>query len=139
MTTSRIQIDPSIMMGKPVIRGTRITVELLLRKLADGASETDILRDYPHLTPEDIRAAFAYAAASVARQVSSNGQNEASQEEHLALATARLSALKSLYLPTDGKAERVRHSLEAIRRPFGISLTSAQWAAIAQESEEDDI
>lgn len=63
MTTSRIQIDPSIMMGKPVVRGTRITVELLLRKLAEGASEADILRDYPHLTTEDIRAAVTYGAA----------------------------------------------------------------------------
>ena len=64
MTTSRIQIDPSIMMGKPVVRGTRITVELLLRKLAEGVSEGDILRDYPHLKTEDIRAAVGYGAAS---------------------------------------------------------------------------
>ena len=68
MTTSRIHIDPSIMMGKPVVRGTRITVELLLRKLAEGASEADILRDYPHITTEDIRAAVAYGAASVAHE-----------------------------------------------------------------------
>lgn len=68
MTTSRIQIDPSIMMGKPVIRGTRITVELILRKLAEGTSEADLLRDYPHLKIEDIRAAVAYGAASVAHE-----------------------------------------------------------------------
>jgi uncharacterized protein (DUF433 family) len=54
------------MMGKPVIRGTRITVELILRKLAEGASEGELLQDYPHLTTEDIRAAVAYGAASVA-------------------------------------------------------------------------
>ena len=57
MTTERIEINPAIMMGKPVIRGTRITVELILRKLAEGASEGELLEDYPHLTTEDIRAA----------------------------------------------------------------------------------
>ena len=67
MTTERIAIDPAVMMGKPVIRGTRITVELVLRKLAEGASEGDLLKDYPHLTKEDIRAAVAYGAASGAR------------------------------------------------------------------------
>ena len=68
MTTERITIDPAVMMGKPVIRGTRITVELILGKLAEGASETDLLEDYPHLTAEDIRAAVAYGAASVAHE-----------------------------------------------------------------------
>jgi uncharacterized protein (DUF433 family) len=68
MTTERIDINPAVMMGKPVIRGTRITVELLLRKLDQGASEADLLQDYPHLTTEDIRAAVAYGAASVARE-----------------------------------------------------------------------
>lgn len=68
MTTERIDIDPAIMMGKPVIRGTRITVELILRKLAEGASEGELLEDYAHLTTEDIRAAVAYAAASVAHE-----------------------------------------------------------------------
>jgi uncharacterized protein (DUF433 family) len=68
MTTERIVIDPAIMMGKPVIRGTRITVELILRKLAEGASEAELLEDYPHLGTEDIRAAVAYGAASVAHE-----------------------------------------------------------------------
>ena len=68
MNTERIEIDPEIMMGKPVIRGTRITVELLLRKLAEGESEAELLEDYPHLTVEDIRAAVAYGAASVAHE-----------------------------------------------------------------------
>lgn len=68
MTTERIDINPEIMMGKPVIRGTRITVELILRKLADGACERELLEDYPHLTTEDIRAAVAYGAASVAHE-----------------------------------------------------------------------
>lgn len=68
MTTHRIQIDPAVMMGKPVIQGTRITVELILRKLSEGATESDLLKDYPHLAPEDIRAAIAYGAASVAHE-----------------------------------------------------------------------
>jgi uncharacterized protein (DUF433 family) len=68
MTIERIAIDPAVMMGKPVIRGTRITVELILRKIAEGASEGELLDDYPHLTPEDIRAAVAYGAASVAHE-----------------------------------------------------------------------
>jgi uncharacterized protein (DUF433 family) len=65
MTTERIDINPAIMMGKPVIRGTRITVELILRKLAEGAGEADLLEDYPYLRTEDIRAAVAYGAARV--------------------------------------------------------------------------
>jgi uncharacterized protein (DUF433 family) len=53
-------------MGKPVIRGTRITVELILRKLAEGETEEDdLLEDYPHLTSQDICAAIGYGAASV--------------------------------------------------------------------------
>ena len=59
MTTDRIEINPAIMMGKPVIRGTRITVELILRKLAEGASEGELVEDYPHLITEAIRAAVA--------------------------------------------------------------------------------
>jgi len=68
MTTDRITIDPAVMMGKPVIRGTRITVELILRKLAEGATEAELQEDYPHLTTEDVRAAVAYGAASVAHE-----------------------------------------------------------------------
>jgi uncharacterized protein (DUF433 family) len=59
MTTNRIEIDPNVMMGKPVIKGTRIKVELVLRKLAEGATEDDLLDAYPRLTREDIRAAIA--------------------------------------------------------------------------------
>lgn len=56
------------MLGKPVIRGTRITVEMILRKLAEGATDTELLEDYPQLAKEDIRAAVAYGAASVAHE-----------------------------------------------------------------------
>lgn len=62
-SAERIAIDPQIMLGKPVIRGTRITVELVLRKISEGASIEDLLDAYPHLTQDDLRAAVAYAAA----------------------------------------------------------------------------
>lgn len=54
--------DPRIMVGKPVIKGTRITVELILNKLAAGRTVEQILEDYPHLTREGIRAALKFAA-----------------------------------------------------------------------------
>jgi len=56
----RIVVDPSIMAGKPVIRGTRIPVDAILRRLEEGASIRDILEDYPNLKEEDIRAALIY-------------------------------------------------------------------------------
>ena len=58
----RITVDPKVMAGKPVIRGTRIPVELIVRMLAQGIPEGDILREYPRLQPTDIRAALDYAA-----------------------------------------------------------------------------
>jgi uncharacterized protein (DUF433 family) len=76
-TTDRIETNPEVMLGKPVIRGTRITVELLLRKLSEGATETDILDAYPHLTSEDLKAAIAYAADLVARERRAPKKNRA--------------------------------------------------------------
>ncbi|MDZ7659446.1 DUF433 domain-containing protein [Fodinibius sp.] len=67
-TTERLQVDPKVMSGKPVIRGTRITVELILRKLADGATEVELLDAYPALGFEDIRAAIEYAADTLAHE-----------------------------------------------------------------------
>jgi uncharacterized protein (DUF433 family) len=64
----RIEVNPKIMLGKPVIRGTRIPVELILRKLGEGASEQDLLDAYPHLKSEDIRAAMLYAAEALAHE-----------------------------------------------------------------------
>ena len=64
----RIEIDPAVMLGKPVIRGTRIPVELIIRKLGEGAIEADLLDAYPRLTQGDIRAALAYAADSLAHE-----------------------------------------------------------------------
>ena len=57
----RIDINPQVMLGKPVIRGTRITVEILLEKLAAGSSIEEILDDYPRLIREDVLSAVAYA------------------------------------------------------------------------------
>lgn len=57
--------DPNIMVGKPVIRGTRITVELILRKLAAGQTIEQILEDYPHISRSGIKAALEFAAESV--------------------------------------------------------------------------
>jgi uncharacterized protein (DUF433 family) len=65
---TRIEIDPAVMLGKPVIRGTRITVETILRKLGEGVSEKELLDAYPRLTTEDIRAAIRYAADSLAHE-----------------------------------------------------------------------
>jgi uncharacterized protein (DUF433 family) len=62
MTYERVEINPDIMAGKPVIRGTRIPVELVLRKLGAGMSPDAILLDHPRLTHNDIRAAQAFAA-----------------------------------------------------------------------------
>ena len=64
----RIRTDPTVMVGKPAIRGTRIPVELILRMLAQGIPENDILREYPRLQPDDIRAALTYAARVLAHE-----------------------------------------------------------------------
>jgi uncharacterized protein (DUF433 family) len=66
--TDRIEINPAVMLGKPVVRGTRIPVELILRKLGEGATEADLLDAYPRLTQEDIRAALTYAAGTLAHE-----------------------------------------------------------------------
>ena len=67
-TQDRIEINPKVMLGKPVIRGTRITVELILRKLGEGATQQDLLEAYPRLTRQDIQAAITYAADTLAHE-----------------------------------------------------------------------
>ena len=62
MAHPRISADPNVMLGKPCIKGTRITVELILRKLGAGRSFADLLDAYPHLTEADLLAALAFAA-----------------------------------------------------------------------------
>lgn len=57
-----IVVDPNVLVGKPIVKGTRISVELLLDRLADGWSFDDILDAYPHLTREQVQAAIAFAS-----------------------------------------------------------------------------
>jgi uncharacterized protein (DUF433 family) len=66
--TTRIEINPKVMLGKPVIRGTRIPVELILRKLSEGATVAQLLEGYPRLTPADVDAALVYAADAIAHE-----------------------------------------------------------------------
>jgi uncharacterized protein (DUF433 family) len=68
MIHERIAVDPKVMFGKPVIKGTRITVELILRKLGEGMTDEQIIEHHPHLTVEDIRAAAAFAADRLANE-----------------------------------------------------------------------
>ena len=68
MTTDRIEINPKVMLGKPVIRGTRIPVELVVRKLGEGMSQEELLDAYPRLTTADIQAALCYAADTLAHE-----------------------------------------------------------------------
>ncbi len=65
----RIISNPNILGGKPVIKGTRISVEFVLELLASGIIEQEILKDYPHLTAEDINACLRYAADSFKNEV----------------------------------------------------------------------
>lgn len=57
-----IVVDPAVLVGKPIVKGTRISVELLLDRLADGWGYSDILSAYPHLTQEQVQAAVAFAS-----------------------------------------------------------------------------
>ena len=65
MHLRRIEIDPRVCGGKPVIRGTRIPVAVLVAQLAEGQTWKDVMRGYPELSEDDIRAALQYASASV--------------------------------------------------------------------------
>jgi uncharacterized protein (DUF433 family) len=65
---NRIVVNPKVMTGKPVIKGTRIPVEQVLRLLAQGLSFEDILKDYPHLKKDDIMATLLYAAKVMGKE-----------------------------------------------------------------------
>lgn len=56
-----IVLNPDVLVGKPIIKGTRLSVELILDRLADGWSQEDLFRSYPNLTPQALRATFAFA------------------------------------------------------------------------------
>jgi len=68
MANQLIQSDPDVMMGKPVVRGTRITVELILRKLSSGESIEQILESHPRLTRQGVLAALEYAAEAMGHE-----------------------------------------------------------------------
>jgi uncharacterized protein (DUF433 family) len=59
--TDRVTLDPAVLAGKPLIRGTRLSVEFIIGLMADGWTEADILTNYPGLAHEDIAACLAYA------------------------------------------------------------------------------
>jgi uncharacterized protein (DUF433 family) len=62
---SRVEINPAVMLGKPVIRGTRLTVEIILEKLAAGRTVDEVRENYPFLAREDVLAALAYARNAI--------------------------------------------------------------------------
>lgn len=64
----QIVVDPNILLGKPVIKGTRISVELILKKLSEGMSIEVLLEAYPNLTRENIFAALSYSAEVISRE-----------------------------------------------------------------------
>ena len=66
--TDRIVSDSTIMLGKPVIKGTRITVELILKKLSEGMSTDELIQAYPHLKREDILAVLSYSADVISKE-----------------------------------------------------------------------
>ncbi len=67
----RVEANPEVMFGKPVIRGTRITVEQILRELGEGATPDEVVAAHPRLAPEDVRAAQLFAADYVAGEETS--------------------------------------------------------------------
>lgn len=73
----RIVSDPDIMLGKPSIKGTRITVELILEKLGEGMSIDELLEAYPHLKEEDVRAALRFGADYLRNEDIQFGEPEA--------------------------------------------------------------
>lgn len=68
MNLERIETNPDIMLGKPVIKGTRISVEIILKKLSQNISVKEILEDYPNLIEEDIKSAIAFASEELSTE-----------------------------------------------------------------------
>lgn len=66
--SNRIISNPEIMLGKPIIKGTRITVELILRKIAEGMEIDELLQAYPQIKKEDVLAALSYSADVIAKE-----------------------------------------------------------------------
>jgi uncharacterized protein (DUF433 family) len=130
----RVEINPQVMMGKPVIKGTRITVELILRKLSEGATEHDLLQAYPRLSREDIRAAIRYAADLLA-----DGRAARPSIGPTASRRQELDRLIAARFPPEGKAERIaarRRVLDTLRFGIPVDIETAKWAAEDPELED---
>lgn len=67
--SDRITIDPQVLAGKPIIRGTRLAVEFIVELLGEGWSYDEVLRNYPQLTAEDVQAALGYASDRLKEEV----------------------------------------------------------------------
>src|SRR5260370_19875663 len=135
MPSDRIEINRQVMMGKPVIRGTRITVELILRKLSEDSSEDDLLDAYPRLTREDIRAAIGYAA-----DVLGNGQNVRHAGGPRGNRRHELERLIAAKFPAEGKEQRVAAALRALdefRWDLPLSPEDVRW--IAEDVDIEDL
>lgn len=63
-----VTASPDIMLGKPIIKGTRITVELILKKLSEGMTADDLIKIYPHIQKDDIMACLSYSAEVISRE-----------------------------------------------------------------------
>ncbi|MGH8011383.1 MAG: DUF433 domain-containing protein [Candidatus Binataceae bacterium] len=135
MTSERIESNPEVMMGKPVIRGTQVTVALILRKLSEGLSEDQLVKAYPELTREDIRAAIRYAA-----DVLGNGVNGKDVAEPRGGSRSKLERLKAERFAEEGKPRRIASSLRALeefRWKPRLSAADIRW--IAEDVDLEDL
>ncbi len=120
-------------------------------KMSNNQAFVDLNQEAPRRLFSDLMQAWGLSAlGNPQRQYITSGDESFSPESlaqtHLRLnlqlqvasPRARLTALKSVHFPQEGKAERIRRSLESIRKPFGINLAPAEWALIIQEEEEDE-
>src|SRR2546421_3902663 len=100
-SSDRVLVDPTVMLGKPVIRGTRITVELVLRKLSEAASTTKLLGDYPHLTDADGRAAIRDALRLLRQHRRSREGRDAGRGRSLVRAKLKMTQSASAVKPSN--------------------------------------
>ena len=118
----RITIDPNVRFGKACIRGHRITVEEILEWLSGGASQTEILGDYPQLEPDDFLAVYAYMKLRAGRRPGGRGVSDTLEER-----------TTPMTLAVDLQPE-VERSLMAKARAKGVSLTDFAQEVLAREA-----
>lgn len=121
-------------MGKPVVKGTEITFESILRRLAQGATEDQLLADFPQLNREDIRAAIRYAADALP-----NGEVIAQDVGPRGNRRHELERLKAARFPAEGKQQRVAAALrvlDTLRFGIPVDIETAKWAAQDPELED---